>query len=318
MSGSIKEGNFYDLIIIGGGPAGLTSAIYSARGRINHILLEKMPFPGGQILNTDRIENYPGFPRGLSGAELMELFRVQAESFGANIVSAEVTNLSYDDGRFFVHSSGGEFTSYSVIVASGTSPKKLGLEGEERFIGRGVSFCATCDGALHRNRPVAVVGGGDSAIQEALALTRFASRVYVIHRRDKFRAQKILQERVLANSKIELLLSSILTRYIGSDVLESIEVKNLVDGSLRTIDVSCVFLYIGLEPNTGFVKIPGLDMDEHGFVIADADMRTSIPGLFCAGDVRDKTLRQVITAASDGAIAVSSAEKFLEEKYGTA
>lgn len=307
--------DFYDLVIVGGGPAGLTSAIYSARGRVKHILFEKMPFPGGQILNTEKIENYPGFPDGLSGMELMELFRIQAEKFSANIVSSEVKDLHYDSDKFITITKDYKIVSNAVIIASGASPNGLELENESKFIGRGISFCAICDGALYKNKPVAVVGGGDSAIQEALLLTRFASNVYVIHRRDRLRAQRIIQEQAFANPKIEFLWSSVVVEYIGDSVLTGIVIKNLIDGSTRVINVSCVFLFVGLQPNTRFIKIPELKMNKEGFIITDANMQTNIPGLFAAGDVRDKALRQVASAVGEGATAAFFAEKFLEEKY---
>ena len=303
----------YDLVILGAGPAGLTAGIYAARARVNHIILEKNPIPGGQIINTDIVENYPGFPEPVGGFDLMEKFRQQAQNFGAKIITAPVNSLTHENSEVVIDTDEGKTRARAVIIATGADPKKLGIPGEEKFIGRGVSFCATCDAALYKEKVVAVIGGGDAAVEEAIFLTKFARKVYIVHRRDQLRAAKIIQERAFANDKIEFVWSHIPVEVVGDDIVRGLKIQSRKDGSEKILEVDGIFIYIGLKPNTGFIKIPDLEVDDRGFVITDTEMRTNIPGLFAAGDVRSKLLRQVSTAVGEGATAEFAAEKYLEQ-----
>jgi thioredoxin reductase (NADPH) len=304
--------NRADLIIVGGGPAGLTSAIYSARALIDTILIEKM-LPGGQPILTTFIENYPGFPDGISGPEFAERLETQARRFGAKIiVSQPVVEVSKVEDGFEVKTEGDSFWGRAVIIATGTSPRKLGVPGEDTFTGRGVSYCAVCDGAFYKDKVVAVVGGGDSAIVEAIYLTRFASKVYVIHRRNQLRAERILQERAFSNPKISFIWDTVVQSIEGEKKVELLRLKNVKTGEISEIYTDGVFIYIGNIPNSSMVK--GLvELDENGFIITDNLMRTSVPGIFAAGDVRNTTFRQLATAVGDGAIAANTAEKYLGE-----
>ena len=302
----------YDMAIIGAGPAGLTAGLYASRARVNHILFEKLTIPGGQVVNTEKVENYPGFPDGVGGFELMDYFRKQAEKFETNIVTAGVSKLTKIEDRFSIESESGNTSVKSVIIASGASPKKTGAENEEKFIGRGISFCATCDAALYKGKTVAVIGGGDAAVEEGMFLTRFAKKVYIIHRRDELRATKILQERAFANDKIEFVWSYVPKKILGDEFVGGIELLSRKDNSTKTIELDGIFEYIGIVPQTDFIHLDGLKFDERGFIITDAEMRTNIDGVFAAGDVRSKLLRQISTAVGDGATAEFSAEKFIE------
>jgi thioredoxin reductase (NADPH) len=304
--------NRADLIIVGGGPAGLTSAIYSARALIDTIVIEKM-LPGGQPILTTFIENYPGFPDGISGPEFAERLETQARRFGAKIiVSQPVVEVSKVEDGFEVKTEGDSFWGRAVIIATGTSPRKLGVPGEDTFTGRGVSYCAVCDGAFYKDKVVAVVGGGDSAIVEAIYLTRFASKVYVIHRRNQLRAERILQERAFSNPKISFIWDTVVQSIEGEKKVELLRLKNVKTGEISEIYTDGVFIYIGSIPNSSMVK--GLvELDENGFIITDNLMRTSVPGIFAAGDVRNTTFRQLATAVGDGAIAANTAEKYLGE-----
>lgn len=304
--------NKADLIIVGGGPAGLTSAIYSARALIDTIVIEKM-LPGGQPILTTFIENYPGFPEGISGPEFAERLESQARRFGARIITSQPVNeVLKIDGGFEIRTDGGPFFCNAVIIATGTSPRKLNVPGEDTFTGRGVSYCAVCDGAFYKDKVVAVVGGGDSAIVEAIYLTRFASKVYVIHRRDQLRAEKILQERAFANSKISFIWNTVVQSIEGEKRVELLKLRDVKTGEVSELHVDGIFVYIGSTPNSSMVK-DLVAMDENGFIITDNFMRTSIPGIFAAGDVRSATFRQLATAVGDGAIAANSAEKYLGE-----
>ncbi len=299
----------YDLIIIGAGPAGLTAGLYAARARLNVLLLEKA-VPGGQIIITDWIENYPGFPEGISGYDLAEKMKNQAESLGLKIETAEVhsVKLSKDIKEIILKDK--TITAKTVIIASGASPRKLGI-GEGKFLGKGVSFCATCDGPFFRDKTVVAVGGGDTAVQESIFLTKFAKKVYLVHRRDELRAAKILQERAFENDKIELVWDSVATGIDGFFGVEGIRVKNVKTDEEKTIKADGCFIWVGILPNNDFVN-DTLKLDEYGFIIADERMETSIPGVFAVGDVRNTPLRQVATAVGDGAIAAVSAEHFIE------
>jgi len=288
----------------------MTAAIYTARSGWNTILLDPAG-GGGLAITTDMIHNYPGFPSGVSGQELMDRMAEQAKGFGAKIVWDEARSVSLEDGVFKVRSGGEDYLAKAVIYAAGTSPKRLGVPGEDRLIGKGVSFCATCDGALFRGKKVAVIGGGDSAMTEADFLTRFASEVILIHRRDEFRASLASVNRVRANPKVRFLLSSTVEEVRGDERVTSIVVLNRKSGTTSEIPVDGLFLYIGWEPNVKPVE--GLvDLSESGFVKTNEDMTTKTPGLFAAGDIREKTLRQVATAVGDGAIAAWSAERYLQ------
>lgn len=301
-----------ELIIVGGGPAGLTSAIYSARALIDTLVIEKM-LPGGQPVLTTFIENYPGFPEGISGPELAERLESQAGKFGAKIITSRpVLNISRKEEGFEVKTEMESFLGKAVIVATGTSPRKLNVPGEEEFTGRGVSYCAVCDGAFYRDRVVAVVGGGDSAMDESIYLTRFASKVFVIHRRNQLRAEKILQERAFSNPKISFIWDTVVQSIEGDRKVELLKLKNVKTGEISELKVDGIFIYIGSTPNSSMVK-DLVELDENGFIITDNCMKTSVPGLFAAGDVRNTNFRQLATAIGDGAIAANSAERYLGE-----
>ncbi len=299
----------YDLVIIGAGPAGLTAGLYAARARMNVLLIEKA-VPGGQILVTDWIENYPGFPEGISGYDLAEKIKEQALTMGLNIETAEVHGLDLSGTIREVIFKEKRIKTKSLIIASGASPKKPGI-GEEKFMGKGVSFCATCDGPFFRDKVLVAVGGGDTAIQESISLTKFAKKVYVVHRRDELRATKILQERAFANDKIEFLWDSVVTGMDGFFGVEKVHVKNLKTGNESEIEANGCFIWIGILPNTEFIK-GDVKTDESGFIVVDTKMQTNVPGVFAIGDVRDTPLRQIATAVGDGAIAAVSAEHYVE------
>jgi thioredoxin reductase (NADPH) len=300
----------YELIIIGGGPAGLTAGLYAARGGLNVILIEKI-VPGGQIIITDWIENYPGFPEGLSGPDLVQRMTEQVKRFDLSIESNEVVSVDFSEPVKKITLNDRTLTTHAIIIATGASPKKLGVPGEETFYGKGISSCATCDGPFFKEGIVAAVGGGDTAVQESLFLTKFAKKVYLIHRRDKLRAAAILQKRALANEKIEIIWDSVLTDIGGLTHVENITVKNVKTGDKTQFSVDGCFIWVGTIPNAQFLG-NSLKLDEYGFIIADLNMETSVPGVFVAGDVRNTPLRQVVTAVGDGAIAAISAENYIE------
>lgn len=299
----------YDLVIIGGGPAGLTAGIYAARARLNVVLIEKVA-PGGQVLITDLIENYPGFPEGLSGPDLTDKLVAQAKQFGLPIESAEVESLDLSGPVKKIKLSDREIKTHAIIIASGASPRSLNV-GEEKFHGKGLSYCATCDGPFFRNKVVVAVGGGDTAVQESIFLTKFAKKVYLIHRRDQLRATKILQERALANDKIEFVWDSVVTGLGGFFGVETVNVKHLKTGEESVIKADGCFIWIGIVPNAGFVG-DSIERDPWGFIITNSKMETSVPGVFAAGDIRDTPLRQIATAVGDAAIAAFSAEHYIE------
>ncbi len=301
----------YDVIIIGAGPAGLAAGIYCGRADLKTCIIDRMG-PGGQVATTDWVENYPGFPEGISGLDLSAKMEEQARRFGAEIILAEIENLKEQDGMYTLCCTEGDLRAPAVIIASGTRPRELGIPGETHFKGGGVSYCATCDGALYRGKTVIVIGGGDSAIGEAMFLTKFARKVYIIHRRDLLRATKVLQERAFGNPKIEFVWSSVVTSIEGGDKVESVSVRNVKDDSVHKIATDGVFLYVGLLPNTEFVR-GLLELDEWGYVLTDDSMKTSKLGIYAAGDVRHKGLRQVVTATADGAMAAVSVDHYLSE-----
>ena len=305
----------YDNVIIGGGPAGLTAGLYNARARMNVLMLEKFA-PGGQVLNTDWVENYPGFPDGISGFELMDRMKAQAERFGLEIRNEEVLRLEIEGVRTVVTTPKGSLETRAVILCCGASWKKLGIEGEDRLIGKGVSFCATCDGPFYRDQEVAVIGGGDTAVEEALFLTRFASRIHHVHRRDELRAVKLLQERAMAEEKIEFVWDTVPVRILGEGGVEGIELKNVKTGEVSQKAVHGVFIFIGTVPNTELVQ--GLvELDPAGFVTTNERMETSVPGMYAAGDMCSKAFRQISTAVGDGAEAAFAAERYVEEAQGS-
>ena len=299
----------YDLVIIGAGPAGLTAGMYAARARMNVLLLEKA-VPGGQILVTDWIENYPGFPEGISGFDLSEKMRIQAEEMGLKIEIAEVHSLNLSKELKEIVLKDRSIITKSLIIASGASPKNLGI-GEDKFIGKGVSFCATCDAPFFKGKTVVAIGGGDTAVQEAIFLTKFEKKVYLIHRRDELRAAKILQERAFENNKIEIVWDSVATSIEGFFGVESVKIKNIKTNEEKVLKADGCFIWVGILPNTSFLN-DAVETDEFGFILADTKMQTSVPGVYAVGDVRDTPLRQITTAVGDAAIAALSAEHFIE------
>jgi len=304
-------GETYDVVIIGGGPAGLTAGLYASRARLNTLLLEAMIL-GGQMMTTDIIENYPGFSQ-ITGAKLSAIVDEQAKGFGLTVETGEVTGLEVAGEQKLVKTAEREYRAKAIIICTGTEYRKLGIPGEAEFTGRGVSYCATCDGAFFKDSKIVVVGGGDSALTEALFLTKFAKEITIIHRRDALRATKIYQERAFANPKIDFLWSSVVEEIKGNQTVESVLVKNVTSGEMREVPTEGVFMFIGITPKTAFLK--GLvDMDENGYILVDAEnLQTSVEGVFAAGDVRKKLLRQVATAVGDGATAAFAVEKYLEE-----
>ncbi|HAV43498.1 TPA: thioredoxin-disulfide reductase [bacterium] len=305
--------NCYNIVIIGGGPAGLVSGIYAARARLKSLLLERM-IPGGQVVLAEWVENYPGFPEGISGQELMVRMEEQAKRFGLEIESAEATGVkSEEDGRsWLVKTKDKEYHTLAVIIATGAKPAKLNISGEEEFCGKGVSYCATCDGPLFRDKKVLVVGGGDKALSEALFLIKFTPKITLIHRKDRFQATKILQEKVLADSRIEPIWNSIVTEILGEKKVEGVRIKDIKTDEEREIELDGVFISIGLKPDVSFLK--GLiDLDRKGFILTDFKMQTSKPGIYAAGDVRSSMFHQITTACGDGAIAALAAQQYIEE-----
>ncbi len=310
----LSEDILYDCIIVGGGPAGLTAGLYCARAKLNTLLFEKGTL-GGQIALTDLVENYPGFPEGISGKELTKKFKEQAERFGLQILKKEVIKLEKVGKEIVLHLRTGELVrSKTVILAVGSNPRKLGVPGEEEFLNRGVSYCATCDGALFEGVPVAVIGGGDSATQESLFLTRFVSKVYLVHRRDQLRAQKHLQEKVFSNPKITFVPNKVVEEIKGGDFVEKLLLRDTKDNSLFELPVEGVFIFIGLEPNTGFLK-GTIDLDNKGYIITDQKMRTSMEGVFAAGDCRSGATGQVAVAVGEGCISAIEAERYIEDNF---
>ena len=311
----ILRNNMENVIIIGTGCAGYTSAIYTARANLTPLMLTGTQ-PGGQLTTTTEVENFPGFPEGIMGPELMMNMQKQAEKFGARIEYANVESVAKrDDGSFLVKTSSGEHEAKTVIIATGAAPKHLGLPNEKDLIGRGLTSCATCDGAFYRDVPVAVIGGGDSACEEATFLTRFASKVYLIHRRDELRASKIMADRALENPKIEPVWNSTVSEYLTDDAGEvrAVTLKNLVTGDESELELKCVFVAIGHVPNSAFLG-DLVDMDENGYILQNPGRTsTKTEGLFAAGDVADHYYRQAVTAAGQGCAAALEAERYLAD-----
>ena len=305
-----------NIVIIGSGPAGLTAGIYAGRAMLNPLLIAGQAM-GGQAASTDEIENYPGFPEGITGPELAQLFQRQAEKFGTRIEYDTVTSVDFSKHPFKITTYGGEIEAKAAIVCTGVSPRKLGVPGEKELAGRGVSYCATCDGFFYRDKVVAVVGGGDAAVEEGLFLTRFAKQVHLIHRRNRLRANASAQKRAEQSDKMNFVWNSVVTEIIGDGGVTGIKLRNVETGEESVLPVDGVFTYIGQVPKTDLFK-GQLEMDEAGFIVTDRRMHTSVPGVFAAGDVQDHVLAQVVTAAGSGAIAAMEAERFLAELEGEA
>jgi thioredoxin reductase (NADPH) len=301
----------YDVIIIGGGPAGLSAGIYTSRARLNSLLIE-MGLVGGRITDAELVENYPGFAQGISGVELGQLMQQQAAKYGLNIAIAEVTGIELKTKKKVVKTTKGDFNAKAVIIASGSERGKLDIPGERELTGKGVSYCATCDAPFYKQKPVAVVGGGNAAISEALHLTKFASKVIVIHRRDQLRATRIMGEKARAEPKIEFLWNTVVTKIDGKDTVKRLKLRQVKTGEEFTLDVAGLFVAVGLKPSTDFLK-GVLPLDRAGYIITNDRMETKMPGIFAAGDIRQHSPRQAITAAGDGATAAIFAERFLSQ-----
>ena len=300
----------YDVIILGGGPAGLSAGIYASRARLSTLLIERS-YPGGQLMMCENIENYPGYPGG-PGMQLSEAMREQAEKFGVQSKIAEVERLDLLGLEKVLRTAEKEeIRGKTVILSLGAKPRRLGVPGENEFLGRGVSYCAVCDGAFFKDKKLAVVGGGDTAVEDSVFLTRYASSVHVIHRRDKFRAQRIIQERALANPVINVQWNSVVREISGGDAVEHLVLEDVATKEQTHLSVDGVFILIGHDPNTKMLEAQ-IKLDEMGYILTDENMRTNVPGVFAAGDVRHKLLRQIVTACADGAIAATAAEKYIE------
>lgn len=299
----------YDVIIVGSGPAGLAAAIYGQRAGLSSLVLEESYVSGGQVLNTYDVDNYPGLP-GISGMELAEKFHEHAKSMGASFLTAAVTAIREEGDRKVVETAKGDLSARTVILATGARHRLLGVPGEERLTGMGVSYCATCDGAFFRDKTVAVVGGGDVAVEDAIFLARGCKKVYVIHRRDQLRAAKILQEKLLSLDNVEMKWNCVAEEILGDSQVSGVKVRDVKTGEGSELEVNGVFIAVGILPNTGFLG-DFVQLDEGGYIVAGEDMKTSVPGVFAAGDVRTKALRQIITAAADGANAITSVEAYL-------
>jgi len=303
----------YDIVLLGGGPAGLTASLYAARARFKCVLVERLGL-GGQLLTYEKVDNYPGFPEGVTAFELVELFSAQAKRFGMEHRSGEVRALELDGKVKAVHLDSGNLFAKSVIIATGCSPRKLDVKGERTFTGRGVSYCAVCDGPFYREMEVAVVGGGDTAVEEALYLTKFATRVHIIHRRGDLRAIRVIQEEAERNDKITFHLNRIVTEIQGGDQgVERLILQDVQSGATTPLEVPGVFVFVGLIPNADFIP-PEVVRDAQGFIVTDTEMATSVPGVFAAGDIRSKALRQIVTAVGDGATAAFNAGRYVESQ----
>lgn len=301
----------FDVLIIGGGPAGLTAAIYTARGGLKTVVLEAM-MPGGQIASTEKVDNYPGFPNGINGFELGNSFYQQALSQGAEFIFEQVVDMELDQKVKKIITTEQTLEAKAVIVAAGSKPRPLGAPGEELFLGRGVSYCATCDGAFYKGKKVAVIGGGNSALEEGVYLTKFASQVYLIHRRKEFRAAFTAVQKAQNHDKVEIILDSVVEEISGEGKVEKLKLKNIQTGARQELAVDGVFIYVGTEPNTKFVS-GYFQTDENGYIITDEQLKTNIPGVYAAGDIRSTPLRQVATAVGDGALAAVQVEKYVAE-----
>lgn len=300
----------YDIVIIGGGPAGLTAGMYAARAKLNVILIEKK-LPGGQCLIYETVENYPGFPDGIEAPVLMERMKLQGERFGLKIIKDEVLSVSLDGDTKMLQLKSDKIRCKSVIVTSGAQPRKLAVPGEKELTSKGVSYCATCDGAFFEDCIISVVGGGDQAVEEALYLTKFGSKVYIIHRRDELRATKIIQEKAFNNEKIEFIWDTVVTSIEGDGIVNTLRLKNLKTGEESTHDTDAVFIFVGTRPDTEFLR-GSVELDNSGFVIVNQKMETNVQGIYAAGDVISKECRQISTAVGEGALAAFNAGRFVD------
>ncbi len=307
-----KTKTSYDVIIIGAGPAGYTAGIYCSRARHDTLIISGL-LPGGQLMNTTDVENYPGFDEGIMGPDLMLTMRKQAERMNTTIIDDVVVNVDFRAKPFKVLTGSEEYEAKAVIVCTGATPRKIGIEGEQTFSGKGVSYCATCDGAFFRNQDIAVVGGGDTCMEEATFLTKFASKVHIIHRRDTFRASKIMQDRALGNENIEVHWNSVIEDIKGDQKVQQIILKDTKTGENKTLEMGGVFVAIGHEPNTELFKNQ-LEMDENGYIIQKQNTETSVKGVFTAGDVHDHRYRQAVTAAGFGCMSAIDVDKYLSEQ----
>jgi len=314
-----EQKNEFDIAIIGGGPAGLTAGLYAARARMDTIIVEKMMF-GGQAAITETIENYPGFPGGIAGADLTNKMKEQAAKFGLGFIDAEVKAIKrHETGNkgFTIITDERELFTRALIIATGADPQKLEVPGESEYEGRGVSYCATCDGPFFRDQDIVVVGGGDTAVEEGLFLTKFGSKVTLVHRRDRLRATKVLQERALANPKLDFAWGSVVTEIVGENSVEGVKIKNVKTGEEKVLPARGVFVFVGIKPNTNFLQ-GQVEIDKSGYVITDENMQSSVSGIYACGDARKKLLRQVVTACGEGATAAFSAQHYVEQLKGTA
>ena len=306
----------YDVIVVGAGPTGMTSAMFAGRANLKTLLIERM-LPGGQIATTSTVENYPGYPDGIEGPDLSDAMMEHAKQYGIENLSAAVLGMQLDGADRMVQTDEGDMRAKAVIITSGADHNRLGVPGEMQYMGKGVSNCAVCDGAFFADTPVAVVGGGDAALDEGLFLTRYASKVSVIHRRRQLRASKILQDRALAHPKMEFIWDTAVESIDGQNVVDHVKTRNLQTGAEGQLDVEGVFIYIGLSPNTDYLK-GLLPIDTGGHLIANAKMETGTPGIYAAGDIRQNAARQVVSAAGDGATAAMSVRAYLKEQKTTA
>ncbi len=305
--GSVEHAN---VVIVGSGPAGYTAAIYAARAELQPVVVAGTAF-GGQLMITTDVENYPGFPDGVTGPELMEVLQKQAERFGTRVLLEDATRAELDRHPFLVRTDSAELTADALIIATGASARWLGLESEQRLVNRGVSACATCDGALYRGKPMAVVGGGDTAMEEALFLTRFATVVHVVHRRDELRASRVMQDRARKNDKIRFVWDSVVDEVLGDDGVESVRVQNVKTREKSNLDVEALFVAIGHDPNSELF-VDSIDLDDAGYIrVVPGSTRTSVEGVFACGDVMDPVYRQAVTAAGSGCMAALDAERWL-------
>lgn len=306
-----NENTMYDVVIIGAGPAGMTAAIYSSRANLKTALIER-GVPGGQMMNTEDVENYPGFD-SILGPDLSTKMFEHSLKFGAEYLYGNVQEITRIDDDFLIELGSKKIQSKTVIIATGTKYRMLGIPGEEKLRGRGVSWCAVCDGAFFKNKELVVVGGGDSAVEEAMYLTKFAKKVIVIHRKDTFRAQKILQERLSKNEKIDVIWNHTVEEVMGEEKVESVKIKNVETGVVQYFKTDGVFIYIGMDPISDPFKNLGIT-NSSGYIVTDEYMNTPVPGLFAIGDVRQKKLRQIVTATSDGSLAAQEAYDYIESK----
>lgn len=301
----------FDVIIIGAGPAGYTAAIYTSRAKRETLIISGI-LPGGQLMLTTEVENFPGFAKGIMGPELMTIMRQQAERMGTVIIDDEVVNVDFRHRPFKILTYSEEYEADAVIIATGATPRKIGVKGEQEFSARGVSYCATCDGPFFKNQEIMVAGGGDSAMEEAIFLTKFANKVHVVHRKDKLRASKIMQDRALENKKIQFHWNTVIEEIKGNQKVSQISVKDVTTNKVETLEVGGLFVAIGHEPNTKLFQ-GQIELDDHGYIILKNHTQTNVEGVFAAGDVHDHTYRQAVTAAAFGCMAAIDVDKYLSE-----